>query len=223
MPASRSIEGRSVLDLYDRRMDEFIVYSATQFPHIIRRILAQSLGIRGTKLRVVAPDVGGGFGVKNNFNPEEFAVVALAIKLGERCVRSRTDARILLRRQMRASTAMTFQSIIAGPSRSAPTSLRSDPTAASDGQALVSRSKPSSTPWRVPSGATRSTFAWKPWSPPSAIPYRSAAGKLYNSGDYPGCTRQAIAAIDLAAVRERQARGQTNGRLIGAGMASYTE
>ena len=35
-----------------------------------------------TQLRVIAPDVGGGFGIKNNFNPEEIAVAALALKLG---------------------------------------------------------------------------------------------------------------------------------------------
>jgi carbon-monoxide dehydrogenase large subunit len=34
-------------------------------------------------LRVIAPDVGGGFGIKNNFNPEEIAVTALALKLGK--------------------------------------------------------------------------------------------------------------------------------------------
>src|SRR5436305_5409752 len=79
--AGVSMEGRGVLAHYDRRLDELVVYSSTQFPHVIRTILADSLGISESKLRVVAPDVGGGFGPKNNFNPEELAIAALAMKL----------------------------------------------------------------------------------------------------------------------------------------------
>jgi len=59
--------------------------------------------------------------------------------------------------------------------------------------------------------------------PPSAMPYRSATGKLYDSGDYPECARRAVAAIDPASVRARQRRGEPDGRLIGLGVASYTE
>ncbi|MDB5823376.1 MAG: xanthine dehydrogenase family protein molybdopterin-binding subunit [Herminiimonas sp.] len=79
--AGISMETRGVLAYYDQRMDELVVYSSTQFPHVIRTILAQSLGLAESKLRVVAPDVGGGFGIKNNFNPEELAIAALAMKL----------------------------------------------------------------------------------------------------------------------------------------------
>ncbi len=77
-----SLETRGVLAYFDRRMDELVVYSSTQFPHVIRTILAQSLGIAESALRVVAPDVGGGFGPKGNFHPEELAVAALTLKLG---------------------------------------------------------------------------------------------------------------------------------------------
>ena len=59
------METRGVLAYYDRRLGELVVYSSTQFPHVIRTILAQSLGIAESTLRVVAPDVGGGFGIKN--------------------------------------------------------------------------------------------------------------------------------------------------------------
>src|ERR1700726_3433350 len=53
--AGVSMEGRGVLAHYDRRLDELVVYSSTQFPHVIRTILADSLGISESKLRVVAP------------------------------------------------------------------------------------------------------------------------------------------------------------------------
>jgi carbon-monoxide dehydrogenase large subunit len=79
--AGVSMEGRGVLAHYDRRLDELVVYSSTQFPHVIRTVMAQCLGISESKLRVIAPDVGGGFGPKNNFHPEELAVAALSMKL----------------------------------------------------------------------------------------------------------------------------------------------
>src|ERR1700712_114437 len=79
--AGVSMEGRGVLAHYDRRLNELVVYSSTQFPHVIRTILAECLGISESKLRVIAPDVGGGFGPKNNFQPEELAIAALSMKL----------------------------------------------------------------------------------------------------------------------------------------------
>jgi carbon-monoxide dehydrogenase large subunit len=60
---------------------DFTVYSATQIPHILRVMLALGLGISETKLRVVAPAVGGGFGAKLNVYAEEMLCVALARKL----------------------------------------------------------------------------------------------------------------------------------------------
>jgi aerobic carbon-monoxide dehydrogenase large subunit len=79
--AGVSLETRGVLACPDRRLQELVVYSSTQFPHVVRSILADRLGIAESALRVVAPDVGGGFGIKNNFNPEELAVAALALRL----------------------------------------------------------------------------------------------------------------------------------------------
>lgn len=80
--ASIPLEGRGVLAYMDTRLDELVVYTSTQFPHVVRTKLAQCLGIAERRLRVVAPDVGGGFGVKSNLHPEEIVVAALALKLG---------------------------------------------------------------------------------------------------------------------------------------------
>jgi len=79
--AGVSLEGRGVLTHYDRRLDELVVYSSTQFPHVIRTIMAECLGLSESKLRVIAPDVGGGFGPKNNFHPEELAIAALSMTI----------------------------------------------------------------------------------------------------------------------------------------------
>ena len=58
------------------------VYSATQIPHVLRTMLALTTGVPESRLRVVAPSVGGGFGSKLNVYAEELVCVALARKLG---------------------------------------------------------------------------------------------------------------------------------------------
>jgi carbon-monoxide dehydrogenase large subunit len=76
------IETRAVMALYDRFDDRLTVWSATQTPHLGRRILADLLDRDIESIRVVAPDVGGGFGVKAPFYPEEAVIPAAALKLG---------------------------------------------------------------------------------------------------------------------------------------------
>ena len=57
------------------------LWSATQVPHLLRVLVAATLGLSETKLRVIAPDVGGGFGSKLNVYAEELLAVALARRL----------------------------------------------------------------------------------------------------------------------------------------------
>ena len=58
------------------------LWSATQVPHILRVLTAATLGMPETKLRVIAPDVGGGFGSKLDVYAEELLAVALTRRLG---------------------------------------------------------------------------------------------------------------------------------------------
>jgi aerobic carbon-monoxide dehydrogenase large subunit len=64
------------------RGDGMTLYSSTQVPHIARLVLGGMLSIPEDKLRVVAPDVGGGFGAKLQVYAEEALVLALAKRLG---------------------------------------------------------------------------------------------------------------------------------------------
>jgi carbon-monoxide dehydrogenase large subunit len=75
------MEGRAVLAYRDYRLDEVVVYTSTQTPHTVRVALAETLGIEERRLRVVAPDVGGGFGPKARLYPEEVVLAALALEL----------------------------------------------------------------------------------------------------------------------------------------------
>ena len=63
--------------------DEVTLWSATQVPHILRFALQLVLGIPESKIRVIAPDVGGGFGSKLNVYAEEALAVVLARRLGQ--------------------------------------------------------------------------------------------------------------------------------------------
>ena len=60
---------------------DYTLYSSTQVPHILRALVAVTVGLPETKLRVVAPDVGGGFGSKVMISCEELLVVAVSRRL----------------------------------------------------------------------------------------------------------------------------------------------
>lgn len=79
--ATNPLETRGVVAWFDHRSDELVVYSSTQGPHVIRHGLASVLGVPEHRIRVIAPEVGGGFGGKNRLMPEEIALAALALKL----------------------------------------------------------------------------------------------------------------------------------------------
>jgi aerobic carbon-monoxide dehydrogenase large subunit len=76
------LEGRGVVAAWDRRLEQLLLYSSTQMPHIIRSGIAECLGLDHGRVRVVAPDVGGGFGYKGILLSEEVVAGWLARKLG---------------------------------------------------------------------------------------------------------------------------------------------
>ncbi|ARP97710.1 xanthine dehydrogenase family protein molybdopterin-binding subunit [Pseudorhodoplanes sinuspersici] len=76
------MEGRGIVAVYDRRLDQIVLHTATQMPHIIRTGLAGCLGVSEENVRIVAPDVGGGFGYKGMLLSEEVCAAFLAKHLG---------------------------------------------------------------------------------------------------------------------------------------------
>ncbi|NUK57133.1 xanthine dehydrogenase family protein molybdopterin-binding subunit [Streptomyces lunaelactis] len=77
-----AMEPRAVVATPPTTSNEYTLYSSTQIPHIARVILSMVTGIPEHKLRVVAPDVGGGFGSKLQVYPEEAVALAVARRLG---------------------------------------------------------------------------------------------------------------------------------------------
>jgi len=76
-----SIEARGVVARFDRLENLLTVWDSTQMPHKAKRVLVDALGLTEQQVRVIAPDVGGGFGPKNPFYPEELVIPAAAILL----------------------------------------------------------------------------------------------------------------------------------------------
>jgi aerobic carbon-monoxide dehydrogenase large subunit len=86
------MEPRSVV--VDPTGDQITMWTATQVPHIVRVMLALTTGVPESKIRVVAPDVGGGFGGKLQFTPEELATFLVARRLGKpvKATETRTES-----------------------------------------------------------------------------------------------------------------------------------
>lgn len=76
------IEGRGAVVHLDHRADQLVVHTASQMPHIVRNGLSECLGIEQGRLRIVSPDVGGGFGYKAILLAEEVCLGWLALRCG---------------------------------------------------------------------------------------------------------------------------------------------
>ncbi|MEU8222840.1 xanthine dehydrogenase family protein molybdopterin-binding subunit [Kribbella sp. NPDC048915] len=77
------MEPRSIV--VDPTSEQLTVWSSTQVPHFVKVFIALVLGVPEHKVRVIAPDVGGGFGGKLQFTPEEALTVIAARRIGKPC------------------------------------------------------------------------------------------------------------------------------------------
>jgi carbon-monoxide dehydrogenase large subunit len=78
---AHSIEGRGAVAVYDANEDRLTLWSSTQLAHEVRAFLMTMLRLDENQLRVVAPDVGGGFGAKFVMYPEEATLAASCLLL----------------------------------------------------------------------------------------------------------------------------------------------
>ena len=74
------LEGKGVVAYWDPHLEQLVLYTASQMPHIVRTGLAGCMGLDERQIRIIAPDVGGGFGWKGLLQPEEVCAAWLAIK-----------------------------------------------------------------------------------------------------------------------------------------------
>ena len=76
------IEGRGTVVHFDHRADQLVVHTASQMPHIVRSGLSECLGLEEGQIRIISPDVGGGFGYKAILLAEDVCLGWLARKIG---------------------------------------------------------------------------------------------------------------------------------------------
>ena len=265
------IEGRGVVVHWDNRLEQLVVYSATQMPHIVRTGLSDCLGLDQGQIRVISPDVGGGFGYKGILLPEEVALCWLAMRCGYpvRWIEDRRehltasancrehhyritgyadrDGRLLgidceATVDSGAYSSYPFSacleaaqiaSILPGPYDFPAYRCRTYSVATNKCPILpyrgVARTGVCFALELVLDAIAREAgiepheVRLKNLVRPEQMPFDNITKKHFDSGDYPQALRRAIAAIDLPAIRERQARGEADGRLIGVGMAIYCE
>ena len=265
------MEGKAVLAHWDDRSDQLVVYASTQVPHIIRVGLAQFLGIDQGRVRVISPDVGGGFGYKCVLQPEELCIAWLALKFRRpfRYVEDRREHLVVGANSRQHHYRLTAHADERGRLMALDAEVTIDGGAYSawpftvalePGQATgnlpgpydfrgyrcktycVATNKPGFLPYR---GVARTSVCFamelmidaiaravgrEAWEvrhdnlvPASAMPYDNVARKHYDSGDYRKALILARDKIGFEAWRERQRRGEPDGRLIGIGFASYCE
>ena len=92
------LDGRGVLAEWDPRLEQIVVTTSAQMPHVTKSGLADCLGLDEGRVRIVSPDVGGGFGYKGILLPEEVVLARLAMTLGRPVLRrpGNHEARFLL-------------------------------------------------------------------------------------------------------------------------------
>jgi carbon-monoxide dehydrogenase large subunit len=265
------LEGRGVIAYLDTRLDQLVIISATQQPHIVRSGLAECLGLDEGRIRVMAPDVGGGFGYKGVLLTEEVALAWAARRLGRPLQwiedrRENLTAGANCREHHYLVTAHADEegrllgleceaTVDAGAYSAYPFSACLEAGQISSifpgvydfpsyrcRTYSVATNKPPILPYRgvARTGAcfalevTLDALARKLGIEPSQLrtrslvrpeqmPFDNVTGRHFDSGDYPAALRQATEAVGLVALRERQKRGEPDGRLLGVGIAMYSE
>jgi carbon-monoxide dehydrogenase large subunit len=76
------LEGRGVVATFDHRLDQLTLWTGAQMPHIVRNGLSDCLDIAQGQIRIISPDIGGGFGHKGILLPEEVCLAWLALHKG---------------------------------------------------------------------------------------------------------------------------------------------
>ena len=265
------MEGRGVVAQWDARLRFLTLITATQMPHVVQRGVAECLGLGDGSVRVISPDVGGGFGYKGLLCREEVALAWLAIRLGmpvrwlEDC-REHLSASANCRehhyritgyadRNGRLLALDCVAAVDAGAYSVYPTSSALEAAQVASllpgpydfslyrcRAAAVATNKCPILPYR---GVARSGVCLaievimdaiarqagiEPYEVrlrnlvrPEQMPFESVTKKQFDGGDYPESLRRAVAAIGLAAIRDRQRSGEPDGRLLGVGFSIFCE
>lgn len=245
------------------------LYTPTQSPHQVRGHVAHILGWPEHRLRVVAPDIGGAFGMKVWMFPEEPVIAYLADLLAQpvRWIETRREAFVASThaRAERVELAMGFShdGRVTGLKARVVLDKGADPGTVSNGTAFVSGvcmtgayaigaidvEATGFATHRTPTGAFRgfgqpeANFALeraldiaarhlgldpaeirrRNFVAPEAMPYSVPTGLVLDSGHYAALMDLTLERFGYVQARQRAAQARAEGRLVGVGMAFYTE
>jgi carbon-monoxide dehydrogenase large subunit len=268
--AGHSIEGRGILAEFRGADDSITVFASTQKAHDLRQSLTVLLGIEEHRLRVAAPDIGGGFGPKLCVYPEDVAVVAatLLLRRSIKWIEDRREhftnavqerdqywsidiavdaaAKVLgIRGRLLHDLGAYALQDVNLPYNSASTltgpyivpSLAMEVTVAATNKTPVSSVRGAGYPQaafamerlmdRVARELKldRAELRRRNLIPPEKMPYqkplktRAGANVQYDSGDYPACQAEVLAAAGWDGFRRRQQEARASGRHIGIGLS----
>jgi carbon-monoxide dehydrogenase large subunit len=249
---------------------EVVIYSATQVPHHIRKFVSEQLALPENSVRVIAPDVGGGFGTKGKHYPEETALAWAARKLRRplKWVSTRSEA-FVSDYQARDHATRAELALDADGRFLA---LRVATLAAAGAQvSTVGAAVPTtvytgvlSGPYRIPAifvevkvvftntvptdayrgagrpeacyvlerlveeaaaklGFDRFELRRRNFIPPTAMPYATAIGPTYDTGNFPKLFERALALADQAGFAARREAAAKRGLVRGFGVCYFVE
>ena len=92
-----TLEPRGMIAQFDAATKQLTLHHGTQVPHIQRAVYATQLGLAENQVRIICPDIGGGFGLKLHVYPDEVATAAISIYLGSTGQIHRRSLRVLSR------------------------------------------------------------------------------------------------------------------------------
>ncbi|MFL5625215.1 MAG: xanthine dehydrogenase family protein molybdopterin-binding subunit [Ktedonobacteraceae bacterium] len=268
--APASMETRGVVAEYRKASRSLTVWSSSQIPHLLRNILAALVGLPQHQVRVIVPEVGGGFGSKLNIYPEEMVAAFASMKTGRavKWIEDRSEnlaATIHGRDQVDyVEVAATKEGKITGlkihgiSDLGAYCQIFTDvimiafgfpvscgaydiPVVHLSGDIVFTNKAPTDA-YRG-AGRPEATYVVERaidlvarelgkdpaevrklnFIKPEQFPYKSAAGAVYDTGNYLGALDKALEIVDYQNLRAEQARKRSEGKLMGIGISSYIE
>ena len=268
--APSSIETRGVVAEFRKADKTLTVWSSSQIPHLLRDYLSAAVGLPQHQVRVIVPEVGGGFGSKLNVYPEELVAAYAAMKIGRpiKWIEDRSEAlaaTIHGRDQVDyVEAAATRDGKVTGlkiygiSDLGAYSQMFTDVIMIGFGYPvscgaydikylhlsgdIVFTNKAPTDAYRG-AGRPEATYIAERvmdmvahelgkdpvevrrinFVKPDQFPYKSAAGAVYDTGEYEKALDKALAIVDYQNLRAEQARKRAEGKLMGIGVSSYIE
>jgi carbon-monoxide dehydrogenase large subunit len=265
--ANAQMEPRSGVGAYDPTSDTYTLISGNQGVHVPRMVLTESFGIPPEKVRFICPDVGGGFGLRNNLYPEQAVILWAARRVGrpvkwtnDRSESFLTDyagrdlvttARLALKRDGRILAYQvdhigtcgghTVTYVPLSNAYRVATTVYDIPLMHMRCRSVMTNTVPTA-PFRG-AGRPEATLVLERLIDLAAarlsidrvairrrnviargkLPYRTASGLTYDSGDFAGNMKCMVDAADWKGFAARRRESKKRGKLRGIGISNYVE